>query len=267
LELFTPLYQWAQKNNFNYVLTGTGGDDLFTLNASYLLPLLRETNWSIKNTKYMLPYLKYFGLSGVKTTLSEALSEKIKQPIKKWLKRPLAYNDFQRKNSNLTYMEKLINWRFLTSGMYGFTFANENERAMNFQLKMSYPLITPAIIELLVSTPLHFHVGFPTDKPLLRALATRYLPNKFAYYTNQQSYHVLVKKQAQNVLYPMVKHLNFTNWPTPYSNLHLKKAVLSSKNNIHQYLKLIYFKKIEDFLCQITKVKTTQNLHSKNMEL
>ena len=268
LELFTPMYEWAVENNIKYVLTGTGGDDLFTFNSSYLLPLLKKQGISISSIDELVNFFKYYKSEGIINFISQLTPLKLKYAIKSQFKKSTSYVLYNLKNLNFNYLESIINWRFIYSGIYNFVFEQEQERARLYKLNMGYPLISDSILQLMVSTPLEMHIQFPNEKPLLRALAMRYLPPEVANYHNNQSYHKLVQQQAKKCLKNQLIKLNNSKWPTPFCNLHFKESMLSSNANTEQLLKLLYIKNFEDFVClhKTKKKPITKSQFLKNME-
>ncbi|MCB9026646.1 MAG: asparagine synthase [Bdellovibrionaceae bacterium] len=268
-DLFTPLYKWAQQQACKTVFTGTGGDDLFTLNSSYLLPLLKQEAARLERLKYIYNYIKYFKKEGIPSLVSQILPLELKKNLKSFFNKPTLYDDFFMAHKNHMFLEKMMNWRMIYSGIYSFVFTQEQERASTFGLKMAYPLISEEIFKTIISAPLKLHTQFPIDKPLLRSLAQRYLPKEIAYYLSQQDYTKLIAMQKKNILISTLTKINFEKWPLPFSDLHLNKSMITSNLDNDQMIKLLYINNFEEqtWLKTQKKQNLTISPSLKNMEM
>jgi asparagine synthetase B (glutamine-hydrolysing) len=135
--LLRPLMEKAQNCGFDTVLTGHGGDDLFTLNSPRLaFHLVPRSSYKILRLAY------HFVIGGNQYLRNNRVRE-----LKKWHQ----INKLERSEYNW-HQTQLVT-RFFNTGLYPFGFEQEQIFAGRYGLKYRHPLLHQNIFEFLLNVP------------------------------------------------------------------------------------------------------------------
>ncbi len=243
LTLFAPLLESAATDGIKYIITGLGGDDLFSMDNYVLSDLLKQGRVKDIFFEKENRNLKTFDLI---TLLAKGV---VPQFIKD-IKNNGSSKNFKglQKRFNKNAVQKTIFNRFFSSGFYQFAMAMEQQQALSYGQLMSYPLLDMDIINWCMGLNVESFTWRGRDKCILREASKTLLPSSIIEHRSQQDYSIIRSEQIsmkrdELKVKLMRGHFVMRNVIDEQRVNELFKD-LGNNTNIDQILKLYYAEKI-----------------------
>lgn len=165
---FTPLLEWAVKNKSTLIMTGLGGDDLFTPPVSHYI-------WQNKFRWRHLTELSFFEIrSGVIGLLKQALRKSLPHFLLGKLNRKhKIYRDLKLNLYQIALAE-----RFEVGGGYVFGMETEQEYAQEFGLRMTFPLLDLGMVRWVFQNSDITATSWTVSKPHFRESVKDLVPEE-----------------------------------------------------------------------------------------
>lgn len=203
LRLFAPLLEAAADEGVRVVLSGLGGDDLFSPSEQIYSAFFQSGDWLslwrhrrrfsaralLASAAPLSVYRRLHLHSLARSTRlqllpseAEILRARMRGDYESWRQWPL-----------WPHQRNLFAKAFY-SGMFTFAMEQEQELAQSFGCRMSYPLLDEKLVQLALAAPLSEFQTEPHNKPVLRAALLGIVPEEIRHRRSTQDYSLVADK-------------------------------------------------------------------------